>query len=163
MYLVVGGHTSSTELLTEGASAWTFAGLVPLQRWIAVVSINNEIITTGECLNECLCSPTNFSFIPGGYYNGVAGIMDGPITQPAYAKFNITEQVWSKVEWTDSFGWLSSTSVVNLEDIIDHCHKSDIDFKPQRFRFLAIFEGFFLSFLTFHAMEKNRKYLQVSW
>ena len=81
--------------------------------------------------------------------------MDGPITQPAYAKFNITEQVWSKVEWTDSFGWLSSTSVVNLEDIIDHCHKSDIDFKPQRFRFLAIFEGLFLSFLTFHDRKKN--------
>ena len=50
VYLVVGGYTSTTELLTEGASAWAFAGRVPLQDWKTVISINNEIITTGDCL-----------------------------------------------------------------------------------------------------------------
>ena len=50
VYLVVGGFTSTTELLTEGASAWTFASVAPLQKWKTVVSINNEIITTGECV-----------------------------------------------------------------------------------------------------------------
>ena len=51
MYLVVGGYTSTTELLTEGTSAWTFAGPVPMQNWFSVVSINNEIITTGEIIS----------------------------------------------------------------------------------------------------------------
>ena len=56
VYLVVGGFTSTTELLTEGASAWAFAGLVPIQAWKTVISINNEIITTGDCL---MFWPTN--------------------------------------------------------------------------------------------------------
>ena len=51
VYLVVGGFTSTTELLTEGASAWAFAGLVPIQAWKTVISINNEIITTGDCFD----------------------------------------------------------------------------------------------------------------
>ena len=48
VYLVVGGYlTASTELLTEGAAAWTFAGPVPLASWISVVSIDNNVISTG--------------------------------------------------------------------------------------------------------------------
>ena len=48
VYLVVGGYlTASTELLTEGAAAWTFAGPVPLASWISVVSIHNNVISTG--------------------------------------------------------------------------------------------------------------------
>ena len=48
VYLVVGGYlTASTELLTEGAAAWTFAGSVPLASWISVVSIDNNVISTG--------------------------------------------------------------------------------------------------------------------
>ena len=50
IYVVVGGFTSTTELLTEGASAWAFAGLVPMQAWKTVISINNEIISTGDCI-----------------------------------------------------------------------------------------------------------------
>ena len=58
MYLVVGGYTSTTELLTEGTSAWTFAGPVPMQNWFSVVSINNEIITTGDNnIIECFSYP----------------------------------------------------------------------------------------------------------
>ena len=56
VYLVVGGFTSTTELLTEGSTAWAFAGLVPIQAWKTVISINNEIITTGDCL---MFWPTN--------------------------------------------------------------------------------------------------------
>ena len=45
--MVEGYLTASTELLTEGAAAWTFAGPVPLASWISVVSIHNNVISTG--------------------------------------------------------------------------------------------------------------------
>ena len=66
VYLVVGGFTSTTELLTEGASAWAFAGLVPIQAWKTVISINNEIITTGDCL---MFWPTNAGILIIIYYS----------------------------------------------------------------------------------------------
>ena len=74
------------------------------------------------------------------YYNGVSGIMDEPIVQNAYAKFNTTLQVWSKIESND-YDWLSSSSVVNLEDIVDYCKNKDFIFHPQIFHFSLIFEG----------------------
>ena len=74
------------------------------------------------------------------YYNGVSGNIDGPIVQNAYAKFNTTLQVWSKIESND-YDWLSSSSVVNLEDIVHYCRKKDITFHPQIFHFSLIFEG----------------------
>ena len=74
------------------------------------------------------------------YYNGVSGIMDEPIVQNAYAKFNTTLQVWSMIESND-YDWLSSSSVVNLEDIVDYCKNKDFIFHPQIFHFSLIFEG----------------------
>ena len=53
----MGGYSSSTEILIEGNSAWTFAGSVQLNKWFSVVSINNEIISTGDNLLDYL-SPT---------------------------------------------------------------------------------------------------------
>ena len=61
VYLVVGGFTSTTELLTEGDSAWAFAGLVPIQAWKTVISINNEIITTGDCFDVLAYQCRNFN------------------------------------------------------------------------------------------------------
>ena len=65
VYLVVGGFTSTTELLTEGASAWAFSGPVPLYTWKTVISINNDIITTGECLMW----PHNVGILIPSYYS----------------------------------------------------------------------------------------------
>ena len=94
----MGGHTSSTELLTEGAPAWTFAGLVPLQRWIAVVSINNEIIVSG---GNCACSI-------GATYDNIF-------------KFNPSTLEWLQVDTMKQPRSHHAMSVVNVADIIEYC------------------------------------------
>ena len=52
MYLVAGGQntlTSSTELLVQGAAAWTEAGPLPRKMYgLRTVSINNAVIATGS-------------------------------------------------------------------------------------------------------------------
>ena len=61
--------------------------------------------------------------------------------QNAYAKFNTSVKVWTKIE-LNANKWLSGSSVVNLEDIIDYCQ--DITFHQQEFHFLMLFEGILL-------------------
>ena len=54
VYLVAGGWTgsstlASTELLVEGASSWTKAEPLPRPlQGVDIVSINNQVILTGE-------------------------------------------------------------------------------------------------------------------
>ena len=53
VYLVAGGHTGSsytdtTEILEQGASAWTYAGPLPhAMTGLKIVSIDNKIMSTG--------------------------------------------------------------------------------------------------------------------
>ena len=57
MYLVTGGDhkgqtdrwIDSTELLTEGASAWVFSGVLPSARvGLKAATVNNKLIVTGR-------------------------------------------------------------------------------------------------------------------
>ena len=53
VYLVVGGYPalSSTELLTEGASAWARAAPLPRPLWglrLVSITVSNKVIATGD-------------------------------------------------------------------------------------------------------------------
>ena len=56
VYLVAGGSTGSsfldsTEVLTHGAQAWTYAGPLPHAMYeLRAVSIDNTVISTGEII-----------------------------------------------------------------------------------------------------------------
>ena len=53
VYLVAGGHKGgsifdSTELLTEGASAWVFSGVLPTPtRHFSAATLDNKLFATG--------------------------------------------------------------------------------------------------------------------
>ena len=58
VYLVAGGHGQSdniifdsTELLTEGASAWVFSGVLPTPtRHFSAATLDNKLFATGRSI-----------------------------------------------------------------------------------------------------------------
>ena len=77
VYLVTGGlhqnDLDSTELLTEGASAWVFSGVLPSARYgVKAATLDNKLIVTGETLVALISDKiTFFEFsISGGNSNG---------------------------------------------------------------------------------------------
>ena len=56
VYLVTGGESGgplldSTELLTEGASAWVFSGVLPsATRSFCAATLNNRLFVTGRSI-----------------------------------------------------------------------------------------------------------------
>ena len=125
MYLVAGGQntlTSSTELLVQGAAAWTEAGPLPHKMYgLRTVSINNAVIATGStpCASFFFHPDTIlfFLFIAGGY-NYKTGL-----TYDTILKFDPISLVWTEVGRMRQPRTMHGASVARLQDIKQYCQQ----------------------------------------
>ena len=118
MYLVAGGYDSlsylsSTEILTEGESAWKVVGSLPsLIGGLKGVSWKNTIIMTGVILSLIF---QNIRCARIGGFNYMDEDLDSVLS------FNISDQSWSRVGQMRMKRSEHAVSLVNVVGVADFC------------------------------------------
>lgn len=105
-------RTASTELLVHGDSSWSEAGPLPVaMTGLRVVSLNNQIISTGENISRYRPKITNPHL--GGW--------DGTVKFKTIVKFDTISLSWTQVgEMTKSRSY-HGASVVKVKDVDQFC------------------------------------------
>ena len=122
--LVTGGHAAgimapplaTTELLVQGAAAWTFAASLPSAATDGIrgVSIGNSVIVAGSVQGR---GESIMDTVTSGGYNG------GDLS--SVLQFDPSTQEWRQVGELQQRRYSHAMSVVTVLDIMDICHQLD--------------------------------------
>ena len=134
VYLVAGGSgwSYTTELLVHGASAWTYAGPLPhaTSGGLQVVSIDNQVISTGEFISIDVSKCGNYIHT-GGYGNGRER-ENGKILATIF-KFDPATLSWRQVGEMAQARAYHAASVVRPEEVSSSVYKYLIYYKTKIF------------------------------